>query len=717
MLVLFVSSALLIAFFQGTDRWKGAVLQSAGDSVSRAYLHVLIAADPTDTGLRLKLAENLLEVREWEDAYEAIAPVLTLDRRTNWDAWLMRLKAERMEAYALDMNDSRRAFLIASLKREVVQLAADDDAGPHLEELATLALEVGRPAVAAGIYEALAVRDKSDNGIHWLAEAAKWRLAAGEPMLAAAAYHKAAAEARRPEEAEHWALEELKTLRAADRGEEALEAAAIYLERFPQNPELLDEGIGIARGQSASKEAYDWGERRLALTPGDRSALESQFVIALEGGRLMEAVVLGEELVKSNPSQPLYRERVAEAAEWAGEPAKALPHWLWLAKRDPSSRGFVRALALARGLANENVRIELLELLSTRRALKSAEFDELFYAYSRVSGENKKTKFLADYLDRYSDQTVAWRALAEILEQQGDLRKASDAWIRVAADPAQQILATLRAANLLWQLKARQKAFELLIDLRPAPDAEHVDYWRVFADQAWELRHSQEAIKAYRLLWSGGTIDILGAERLIVLTDQSGDVDETMSLSEAAFLRFLEPRLLLLGTDAGIRAEKTAGVERLLRVAKKRVALFNSLQTYWLQVGMISTRGGKAEEAKYAFKKILELDPGSDIARESLLWLAIDADDHQELKILLAQWEEDARETPGLWQPYAVGFTKLGLNDRALPWFRRRLESVPRESSLLPAYADTLSKAGDERGALQLRKFAYRRFKQKSIAK
>ncbi|MBK1723239.1 hypothetical protein CKO23_13440 [Thiocystis violacea] len=714
MLGAFLVTLLALAWlFERQDSWREAVLDAESGAASLAYLRAMIAAHPADVELRLKLARELAKAGDWGTAKAALEPVLRTADGVHAEVWLERLRIEQMELNRLDAADGRRETMMNALVGDLEALVETAGATAQLPELAKLALELEQPRLAAKVYERLARSGPESEATRWLREAGRWYLAARAPLRAAGVLHAAVVRSTRPSEAQEAALETLQALRAGDAGAQALDVSARYLERFPHSRRLLEAAIVIARSEAAVQDAYAWGQRRLALDPDDPLWVARVRRLALDAGDMAEALRLTQRLLERDPASPESRRLLAETAEWAGRPAVALPNWLWLAKRDPAGSGVTRGLALARALGNDQALIRLLELASATCALEPVELGELTQACLRAPAISEGVALLTRYLKRHDDQTPAWKALAELREQDGDVPGAVDAWRRVASDPGERIPATLRLSDLLWRSGKRDAAWAALTAVQPAPDAKHGDYWRMLADQAWETKRVAQSAAAYRLLWAGGSAEPLVAERLVLLVSQAATAGETIALAEAAFRRVREPRLLLLGMDAALRAGRPKDLRALLDIAEQERGRFPALASYWQQLGSIEQGRGRSREARGAYQKALELAPESQDVKAALLWLAINDDDHRQLRTLLASWEAEAAASPALWQPFAVGLSKLGAEDRALAWFRRRAQRQPQDSDALLDYADALVKVGRDDDALKLRKAAYQLVRKK----
>src|SRR5262249_17726739 len=150
------------------------------------------------------------------------------------------------------------------------------------------------------------------------------------------------------------------------------------------------------------------------------------------------------------------------------------------------------------------------------------------------------------------------------------------------------------------------------------------------------------AERAYRAIWAGGSIDALGAERLVVLARDAGRPADAMRYGREGWARLGAPRLLLLAMDDAARAGAWGELERLRREARRDEARFAGSLAYWLLCAQLDARRGRVADAAHDYHRALGLDAGSAAARAGLLWLLIDSDERGALAAALARWAADA---------------------------------------------------------------------------
>jgi tetratricopeptide (TPR) repeat protein len=701
---------VLTALFQYQNRLKEFLNLVQPDLISVAYLQLLVQMQPQDVALRLDLAQQLSELGRWHEARKTLIPMLGQDRQSNWPARILMIDIQRKALYSLDSSDPRRADRLHALVARLENLAHEEIPEAYLESLAKLSIEFARPDLAANIYEHLAVADLPRRP-HWLAKAGQWHLAASHPEQAGYAYHGAAMASIEAETALNYAFLALDAFRTANAEMTTLPLIKAYLIRFPQNPALLIRAIEIAQAQNLPGQALQWGTQLLAIDPTNEGYIEQQLKLALEVGELSAALTFAEQLAQLRPESVTRRRRLAEIAEWNGAPEKALKQWVWLAHHDPVGSAPAHALELARGLADDRARIEMLVLMSRQRVLQDPELEELTQAFHREGDLKAESEFFRSYLTRHPGHFGAWKMLAKLQEDQGEFETAATTWHYIGNNFDLPIEAACHRAELIWRLGRREEALGILSALQSNVPVERVDFWKLLGEQGWSLKSTEHAWTAYLTLWTTGNADALAVERLILLARDKGRNVEAISIAEASFKRFDEVRFLLLGMDVAIATDSWEKLANLIKIARREQPRLQDSEMYWLQEALFAVHEGHYDDAEVHYQHALRLNPKSIPARVGLLWLAIESDNPQYLTLYLKRWQTEALTEPAFWGVYAVAMTKLGLAQQALPWYARLAKASPKDISLLLNYSQTLRQAGQIDAAWRLRSHILSQFR------
>ena len=709
LLLALILATSLTLLFQHQNHLKQLVKLVQPDFISVTYLRLLIQMQPHDTTLRLSLAQQLSDLGRTGEARDVLQPMLYDNDKSNWPVRLMHIDIQRMELFATKTNDPQWEIKLEELADQLETVAKEAIPFPYLERIAKLSLEFDRPKIAADIYDRLADID-SQNRLQWLALAGQWHLATARPKRAGQAYQEAFTLTTDTDKAQEFALLALDSLHAGNDQNAALAFVTEHLERFPHNPQLLERAVAIARTQSMYEQALQWGDQLLALDPNNEEQLERQLNLALEASKLPTALKIARQLVELQPENSTQRHRLALIAEWTGNPKYALEQWLWLAHNDPSrpksarTEGLKRALSLARGLADDHARIETLFLIAAQRNLNDAEMKELGDAFSRSGKLQAGIKFFRAKVKRYPKRYAAWKALAELQEQSGNLTAATDTWHHIGVSFDRPFETAYHKSDLLWQSGQKEKAFDHLSALWPDVGVDQVDYWNLLGEQAWSLDRSKQALTVYRTLWNTGNADALATERLILLARNADLSKEAITVAEEGYKRYREPRFLLLAMDEAIATKAWGELARLIKIARNKLKQFQDVEMYWLQEALLSVQQERYSDADTQYHRALQLNPESSSARMGLLWLLIQTNDVQRLPHYLQRWQSDALTDAAYWSAYATALSKLGWVQEALPWFQRQAQAKPQDSNLQQSYTQALAQAGQTDAAWHLRR-------------
>jgi tetratricopeptide (TPR) repeat protein len=233
----FALAILSLGGLAALHRWAGdcAARRAGGDALDLALLRAEVDRQPHDVRARCRLGREELALGLHRDAERTLAPLLqgtsaplevrllALDAALGLWRAAAAGSAERRSAEknALDRLES---FIPAAATREDVAVAA------------RVALELGRPDIAAHAYERAALRERDSRAAIDLA------------------------------------IEALDAYRAADDGREALRVAEHLLDRFPGRPDLLLRAEAVALEQNEIGRATQIAEHLVAATPDDPGA-------------------------------------------------------------------------------------------------------------------------------------------------------------------------------------------------------------------------------------------------------------------------------------------------------------------------------------------------------------------------------------------------------------------------------------------------------------
>lgn len=704
-ILLFVLGLALIfaLLFYKEDQLK-QLLTEKPDYLSVQYLKLLLNINPDDKGLRIELARHHMNMGQLGEARTVLGPLLQEPAEPG--VRLLVLEIDFKDYLSIPENDPARKAKLASLRDSIIEVSKERIPVTLLPKVIKLSLELEQPAVVANLYYRWAdvVPDFSER-LEKLKESARWYIASEMPRKAAEIYNKCHEVSKDISQARQFAILTLQTLREANDSKLALEYFSNYQQKFPQDPELVDEAISIHLADNNPRRAYEIGIMRLALDADDPEQIRKQLDRALAVGEIRPALVLAQRMVEIVPADESAHERVGRIAEWALMPEVALNEWLWLARNRKDDAAIMKAIQLSLGLYSYDAALEMLTQLSNTRKLTSEEMNTLLSAYEEAGSLSDHVNFLKSYLKRYPDDSQGWEALAKTQESAGQSTEAIETWQLIGARFNRLPEALARQAKLMWKNGQSEKALSILLSNKNNVTQREIHFWEILGELSWELKRPEHALAAYDILWKSGSANAIVAERLIQLTRDIGKAEESIAIGEAAYQRFNQPRWLLLAMDVANQAGLSDELKRLFKVATSNESQFLDSEMYWLLRAELDVRESKPGVALRHYQQALKVSPASTTAKEGILWNLIGRSNKPLLRSYIKTWRSDASKNQSLWGVYGMALVKVGQNKEALPWFERKARISPDDYLWLLSYADVMNKAGHRDAAWRLRKY------------
>ncbi|HEY2517694.1 MAG TPA: tetratricopeptide repeat protein [Polyangiaceae bacterium] len=682
-------------------------------ALSILYVEALLRASPGDLRLRLTLARQRLETGRLEEAYAALQPVLFLRNDLGKEARLLAVQIQLARWRAIPEGDPGREAQREAAVGDLGRATRDRRPPEQLSALAGVALELGNVPLAAALYERLADED-DEQAATWLAKAAHWHLASGDPAGASALFDRAFEEAKERVEAVTNAHDALVAALAAGGGPEAVRLAKKYLQLVGDDPRLLELALRIATTGSDRGWTRDLSMRWLATNGRDRASVMRAVDDEVASGDLRHALDLLLEYLHDHPEDLEAHARAEQIAEWSGRPALALDESRWLARHGRAA-SLQRAIDLAIMLHDDASLVEMYLLRDRQRRLLDADVLLVAGRFEALGQPERAAAFVADHARHHGDDhTKLWLALAGIEERRGDLEGARAAWAE--GDRRHPVTPALAVdyAELVWRAGHAQEALDVLWNHRGAATVKDEDFWERAADLAWELGDEKRAREALVQLLEGRPHDVTARERLLTLARRGGDSAEIEALYERLWKESKEPRYLVAAAGNAEAGGHHARALEILAPADAEPKV-RALDTYWSTRGDALVGLGRSNEARTSFDEALARNPWSAHSATAALWLAIDAADLPGIRRYLAQFGARAPSTPSLHGAFAAAFDRLDRPRDALPWYARVARATPNDTSMLLSYADALDRSGLPDRALRLRRYALQKVQPRAM--
>jgi len=328
--VTFAMGALLTLVFPSASDFDRNTAALPIGAYATAYLEVLVKANPRDWAARIAYVRQLQGRGDFARALTELDSVpRTEESRAELDELALELSWAR--ARAVPAGSPARPVAMADVVSRLESLARLTGGLADAGRYADIALQVGRPLLAATFFQQRAAMTTSEDRAGALAQAGRWSLAGGDPARAAELFDAAAKATSAMEWQAAWARQALAAAEAAGDVQAAAERASEWVARRPRDLALLSEAARLSLAANRPRAARDLGRRLMQAKRADPAERERQALRELAAGDPESAWPLVEEAARRHPASTEWREREARAAEWTGRPRIALRDWLWLA--------------------------------------------------------------------------------------------------------------------------------------------------------------------------------------------------------------------------------------------------------------------------------------------------------------------------------------------------------------------------------------------------
>lgn len=713
--LMFMGGVFLVVFwvlFPRQPAFRDPSNLSAKDALSVAYLRVLVQSDPGNAPLRLSLVQVLTEAGLTDEAAQAIDPLARRDLPAlNYEIRLAELRLALQQLYARPEEKEEKVLRqrIAALIPAAFRLARHEG---ELRAVVALAEQFAEPEVLAGTFERMAAvpEQGGEQKSAWLVAAARQRMAANQPRLAARDLFRALPLAPAGHDRMQVAKSGLRAYLQAGIDDEALRAARSALETLGgrRDAELLRLAADIAEPLAQDRQALAWLEEADRLSPGDDALVERIARLQVSMGLLRESLARADQLQPSLAAGSERQRLVARIRDWNAEPDAALALWLAFARVRADAEAETRAFELARAKPDPAALVQLFEAVMTRRRLTEAETDAYVAAGLATTQPGHVEGILRRHAERFGHPTEALKALVHVLRLQGKNRDALAVYQEMPA--AQVGRQRLELARLHEEAGDIRKSFELLRDFH-SPDPAYAEaYWLLLARVAMQLGEDARAEKAYG--------------EALALRPEDADVLE--QLQRLALRRHDEAQSERLAHYGWERLRRIEDLQRLMRFSWKRgdwdalgrwlsladafpAAALAQAPDYWNFRAMHRMRSGDREAARQALRELSRLRGADPEVTEATIWLLLsDADvDRAALDTLAQPYRNPAMSQSAigasLVEALAAAEHVLGKAAQGAHWYLRSLSARPRDFMWTLTLADNLEWAGCSASANHVR--------------
>jgi len=579
------------------------------------------------------------------------------------------------------------------------------------EELASVLLANQRPELAASVYEQLSVHDDG-NKVHWLKNAAKWAEASGDPAQAAH-YTITAAEHTQGVEKLSLVEESERLLIAAGDNETAFKYLASRIANS-DDPDLVRQGIVLARQLGKHDIAALWNQKLVSINPVDVDAVNTQVDLALASGQLPDAHKWARHAVGLTPDSVAARTKLAQVAEWNGEPVAAQMQWEWLAKNNPSAEHYTQLVRLSELNRDSAVASEALLMLVMLQPTDQDQINRLVKLYELEGQPLKAADLLVDLQKRYGSSAATQRMLAQLYQYHMHYAEALAAWESYASNFGRSSEETLNRMELYWRLNNADKAADVSKHLIGTSNVSEASRFQVhlISEIAWRYRTPAlaELVRPHISDIDDRLAQLVLGKKLVQSLEDAGKDREAIEEATRLWQSTNETDIAFTAMNLAYRTGQTGQAEPYLSESED-TAVLRATPEYWNLAASIHQKAGRKADAESAYEQALKIEPENTNALTGLLWIYIDNDQSNKIAAFLDTYKTKADTEPALWSAVAIAYLRIGEPEQSLSWFDRQLDRIDADYNMLLTYADALEYAGRAEPARKVRLYTVKKLR------
>ncbi|MBA2657872.1 MAG: tetratricopeptide repeat protein [Tatlockia sp.] len=443
-------------------------------------------------------------------------------------------------------------------------------------------------------------------------------------------------------------------------------------------------------------------EIHIALKNYDPKVFLLAYNVFVMNGSIGYAYRIAYSAVNFDPKSVPWRERLAEAALWAGNAEVALEQWMYLINNRINPGKYTsRALILAGQIGNYDSQLQVYQYLLQL----SPQNKDLLISYNLAMQKRgypgKAAKMLLNLPNAESDR--------QILEQLIFISKGTDEpekqlhyLQKLSTLDPKDIKAKLEQAKLFYSRGELAAAYQIFVDTAANAGLKNTGFWDHFAQIALLTGHSQTAIYALKNLFNLNAINLSSVLQLIQLEQNAGQTLTAYRDARKAYRKnpdiSIVQLILTLGTDLNKWQEIKYFIDSLSTLNFNKL---NALPEYAILIAQTNRRAGYVLEAFENWSRILRLWPQLSLVQESYLWYLIDNHEFRQMKYILGRWCNVFALKPQLWEVYSAALSDIGNNFRALAVAKPHYEEINKDYAKLLATADLFNQANQSNTANQ----------------
>ncbi|AGW94774.1 tetratricopeptide repeat protein [Cupriavidus sp. DF5525] len=490
------------------------------------------------------------------------------------------------------------------------------------------------------------------------------------------------------------------------------------------------QAAGVLQTRKAAASAADKAEGAAAEKPFNAEDHDLAYRVFLAAGKLDQAQRVAETAVRRLPGDLLWRERLAQVAEWNRQPAVALQNWLAYAQASNDERAWDHVLRLAPGLSDDAA--YLVALRHRARAGDLRTVDAVVAAYERL-GEPEQAMAFLDGLSRGPNAREIMERNAALAERAGKDGRAFTLYTELQERFGPRPAYALKLANSNYVHGRLRQALDAMLVARAAAGTAQGDalYWRTFTELARLNQRDDLLDEGYRKLTasiSGPQEDPCRRQPEGSLRNDCADAQTTVQerdlanllayydrspidagrIAEAYWRKHGSQEALELTVYYYTQARAWARVERFLASltpaqlrASEQSGRFLTYRAEYLRAI------GQRERSMADLRRAANLPEASSQALGGLLWAQVDMGTDNEVRALMRRLKGEAEDSPDLWGAFAAGHMRFQDGRSALHYLRKLNDGKQADPLWLGLTADAYEAIGQTDTAWRTRRQAW----------
>ena len=450
--------------------------------------------------------------------------------------------------------------------------------------------------------------------------------------------------------------------------------------------------------------------------------------VFLAAGKLDQAQNVAQTAVRKLPGEPIWRERLAQVAEWNRQPTIALQSWLEYAQASNDERAWNNVMRLAPGLNDDRAYLAALR----HRAAGGSEktIDEVVAAYERL-GEPEAGMAFLDSLSGGPKARYAMERNAELAERAGKDERAFEIYGQLEKRFGARPKYAVKRANILFVRGRLNEAMNALLPARSQAGPKDLLYWRTLTELARLTQRDDLLQDGYRqmMLAMAETHDDHclqfppGAAR----NDCIAEVRDTEEADAANLIQYYDRSPIDAGrlAEAGwrksgkleqfqlavyyyTRAHAYTRIERLLAdLTPEQKAEAESSAIFLMRRAEYWRLTGNRDRALDDLRRASGQEDADSETYGALLWALVDTGTDSEVRAAMLRLKPSAESNPGLWGAYAAGAMRFQDGRTALHYLGKMQQAKNGDPLWLGLVADAYEAIGQTTMAWRIRKQAW----------